>query len=264
MRFKWIKMPQEARFIKRLNRFTCQVELEGKGTKVYLPNTGRLEELLTTGAAVILEKRRDHGKTLHDMLLVRSPGFPDGQPIWVSLDSRIPPTLLRWAVENQFIHVFGHAHKITNEPRHENGRFDLEIQSESERHIVETKSVNLVDSHGVARFPDAPTSRGVKHLRSLINFKSPGVQPWVVFIVMRQDAIAFSPFTERDPEFTEALGCAKDAGVNIMVSQFKIGSTVDHSLGISISYVSDIDLILPGKAFPGFWPIQAANSEIKS
>jgi sugar fermentation stimulation protein A len=261
MRFEWIKLPQEARFVRRLNRFACQVELEGKLTKVYLPNTGRLEELLIPSTSVILEKRRERGKTLHDMLVVQSAGYPDGEPIWVGLDSRLPPTLLRWAIENQHINVFGHAHNIRNEPRSANGRFDLEIQSETGMHIVETKSANLIDATGIARFPDAPTTRGVKHLRSLIEVKTPNVQPWVVFIVMRQDATAFSPFSERDPEFSEALQCAKKAGVNILVAKFKVEPIALSSPGMTMSFVSDLELIFPGRPFPGFWSNPPSSSK---
>ena len=121
--------------------------------------------------------------------------------------------------------------------------------------IVETKSVNLVDSSGVARFPDAPTNRGVKHLRTLINLKSPGVQPWIVFIVMRQDAIAFHPFIERDSQFAEALRCAKDAGVKILVLKFKASFHSMEPPGVSMYYQSKLDVLLDGRSFPGFWPV---------
>jgi sugar fermentation stimulation protein A len=266
MSYQWIKDPQEAKFIQRLNRFACQVDLEGKPTKVYLPNTGRLEELLIPGAAVILEKRRMSGKTLHDMLLVQSPRFPDGKPIWVGLDSRQPPALLRWAIEEQLLNVFGQVHSIRNEPSNDNGRFDLEILGERDTHMVETKSVNLIDASGIARFPDAPTRRGVKHLRSLIDLLSVGVQPWVVFVVMRQDAIAFSPFSERDPEFAETLECARDAGVKILALKFTAGRPLNKPTAGSkdswifpMTYVSDLDVLLPSMRFPastpfpGFW-----------
>ncbi len=74
--YRWIERPQEARFLMRLNRFACQVEMGGRRIKVYLPNSGRLEELLLPGAKVLLEKRRTHGKTFHDLLLVQSRGYP--------------------------------------------------------------------------------------------------------------------------------------------------------------------------------------------
>ena len=73
---QWIQNPQQAHFVKRVNRFACQIELEGELTKDYLPNSGRREELLILGAVVIIEKRRESGKTLHDLLLMQSRRYP--------------------------------------------------------------------------------------------------------------------------------------------------------------------------------------------
>jgi sugar fermentation stimulation protein A len=243
--YRWIERPQEARFLRRLNRFACQVEMGGRRIKVYLPNTGRLEELLLPGAKVLLEKRRTRGKTFHDLLLVQSRGYPHKRPIWVSVDSRQPPALLRWAVENQFLDTFGIPVEIRNEPKGGEGRFDLLIESHAGTHIIETKSVNLLDSNGIARFPDAPTARGTRHLETLIDARSSERKSWVVFIVMREDALAFSPFSERDPEFSATLSRAKDVGIEILVLKFKAG--------VEMIYQNTLDILLPAKPFPGFW-----------
>ena len=256
LKYPWIQEPQKAIFIRRINRFAGQVELGGKLTKVYLPNSGRLEELLTPGVTVILEKRRQSGKTLHDMLSVQAYHFPDGHPIWVGLDSRQPPVLLRWIIENQYMDAFGAPQSIKNEPRMDHGRFDLEIQSENGTHFIETKSVNLIDARGIARFPDSPTSRGVRHLQSLLDLQSKGLQAWIVFVVMRQDAVAFSPFSERDPQFSESLLRAKSAGVGILALKFKSGTTME--------YISDLEVILPSEPFPGFWIFNDASEGKKN
>ena len=256
LHYPWIQEPQEAIFLNRMNRFACQVELDGKLTKVYLPNSGRLEELLTPGITVILEKRRQSGKTYHDMLLVQTYRFPDGYPIWVGLDSRQPPVLLRWIIENQSMDALGASLSIKNEPRIDHGRFDLKIQTKNGTHFIETKSVNLIDSKGIARFPDAPTSRGVRHLHSLLDLQSKGLQAWMVFVVMRQDAVAFSPFCERDPQFSESLLQAKSAGVGIVALKFKAGTTME--------YISDLEVILPSESFPGFWIFNDASKGKKS
>lgn len=244
-----INDPIQAQLLERVNRFACTVELNGKPVKVYLPNSGRLEELLVPGSTVLLEKRRDSGKTNHDLLLVRSKRYPDLSPIWVGVDSRLPQYLLRWLVENQLSEQFGIPHEIRNEPRIENGRFDLSFRDYRGFHLVETKSVNLLDASGTARFPDAPTSRGFRHIEELIAHKSQGVHAWLIFIVMRADAGSFSPFSERDPAFAQILQQAKDEGVNILAMMFDAGT--------EMTYMGELDVILPPQPFTGFWPDQA-------
>lgn len=247
--YRWIEQPLKARFLERLNRFACIVELDGERIKVYLPNSGRLEELLVPGAAVMLEQRRKpgQGKTRHDMLLVESQRYPDLTPLWVGLDSRLPPQLLRWTIIHRLIPYFETPVRIVSEPQVEQGRLDLLLETETASHYVETKSVNLLDRHGVARFPDAPTLRGTRHIEALVEMQArQGVQTWVVFVIMRPDARAFSPFAERDPRFAEALCRARDAGVEVLALSFTAGPEMGfHGLTA---------VRLPGRPFPGFWP----------
>jgi sugar fermentation stimulation protein A len=246
--YRAIHTPIQALLLERINRFACNVELNGKAVKVYLPNSGRLEELLLPGSAVILEKRRDSGKTNHDLLLVQSKRYPDRSPIWVGVDSRLPQHLLRWLVENQLSERFGIPRELRNEPRFEKGRFDLSFYDHQGFHLVETKSVNLIDADGIARFPDAPTRRGVRHIKELIAHKTQGVHAWLIFVVMRADARSFSPFTERDPAFAQILQQARDEGVNILSLMFDAGN--------EMIYMKELEVILPAQPFAGIWPDQ--------
>lgn len=243
----WIRNPLEARYLERLNRFACMVELDGRPAKVHLPNSGRLEELLLPGARVIVERRRDAGKTLYDMLLVQSQRYPDSEPLWVGLDSRRPQALLEWLVTQGLLDVFGTLpFEVKREPRVGRGRLDLSFKGETGVHLVETKSVNLLDCEGIARFPDAPTSRGARHLESLVEMQAEGFRPWVVFVIQREDARGFSPFAERDPAFTEALLRAQEAGVGVLALRFAAGN--------EMVYQGPTEVFLPATPFPGFWP----------
>jgi sugar fermentation stimulation protein A len=241
--------PIQANLIERVNRFACNVELKGKSVKVYLPNSGRLEELLVPKARVLLEQRRDSGKTKHDLLLVQSKRYPDGLPIWVGLDSRLPPKLLRWALENQFSEHFGYPREIQNEPRTENGRLDLSFKDHRGYHLIETKSVNLLDTAGTARFPDAPSPRASRHIEELITSTSRDIHPWLIFVIMRADALSFSPFSQRDPTFARNLQRAKDEGVNLLAMKFDAGT--------EMTYMGELDILLPGQPVSGLWPIEA-------
>ena len=241
-----IQAPVQAKFLERINRFACHVDLDGSRVKVYLPNSGRLEELLRPGTKVVMERRRESGKTHHDLLLSQSPRFPDGRPIWVGLDSRLPQRLLRHVVENRLSHHFGQPTEIRNEPRAGVGRFDLSFHDHQGHHLVETKSVNLLDNSGMARFPDAPTARGSRHIEELISYKAQDIHPWLIFIVMRSDAKNFSPFAERDPGFAQILQQAKDEGLNVLALMFEAGT--------EMTFLGELEVILPPPPFGGIWP----------
>ncbi|MGC9315115.1 MAG: DNA/RNA nuclease SfsA [bacterium] len=241
-----ITKPKIGVFRKRLNRFAADVCLEGKTIKAFLPNTGRLEELLIPETRVVLEKRREGGKTQFDMLLIETFAYPSRNPIWVNLDSRLPPKLLAKAIEMGLISEFEGTKRIYFEPAYPGGRFDLLLETERGRTFIETKSVNLVDSKGTARFPDATTTRGTKHIRALLEKLAKGDSACIAFIVTRGDALAFSPFAERDSEFAETLFTAKQAGVRVAAYHFDSGT--------AFSYLGEIPVELPAKPFPGFWP----------
>ena len=245
-KFHWIERPETGIFVRRLNRFAAEVTLSAAKTKVYLPNSGRLEELLIPGNRVICEYRRNSGKTHHDLLLVETPSYPDNSPIWACLDSRMPPKLLSWSISGGLIPDLEPDGIIRTEPAFSGGRLDLAFEQSGRLHLVETKSCNLVDSSGIARFPDAPTSRGTGHIEKLISLSGGETIPHLFFIVMRSDAIGFAPFTERDPEFCGALLRANNAGVDIRAIQF--------SAGIEFQFMGELDISLRPPKFPGFWP----------
>jgi sugar fermentation stimulation protein A len=240
-----IQKPILGHHLERINRFACRVQIGAEQKKVYLPNSGRLEDLLIPGARVMLEKRREGGKTQHDLLLIESSRFPDRQPIWVGMDSRLPTRLLAWSIQNGLISTFGRPEEITQEPPIGGGRLDLKITSGRERHWIETKSVNMLDLDGTARFPDAPTSRGAKHLSALIDLTGRGANSWIVFTVMREDARAFSPFSERDATFSQGLADAQDSGVGILAFKFTAGP--------SMTFQGPLPVAIPARPFPGVW-----------
>jgi sugar fermentation stimulation protein A len=244
--YRWINKPEEASFISRPNRFTAIVKYKSSEKLVYLPDPGRLEELLIPNANVSIEKRRETGKTRHDLLLVETVSFPDKRLLMVSVDSRLPNILFRWLLEENLVNNFGKINHIKSEPKVGNGRLDYYIESTTGKHYIELKSVNLIDASGTARFPDAPTKRGTKHLNELINLKKQGYKSWIFFIVVRSDAITFSPFFERDPLFSKTLKKAQKAGINIRALKFEVDS--------EIKFLKEIPVNLNQNPFAGYWP----------
>ncbi len=203
------KKPIEGIFKKRLTRFSALVLLENKVCEVFLPNPGRLEELLISGARVIL-KRNEHDKrkTRYDLIGV----YHKGQK--VSLDSRIPNKLVFEALKKGALKEFVGYSKIRPEATYGHTRFDFLLSNSQNSCLVEVKSCTLV-KNGVAMFPDGKTKRGTRHLLDLIKAKNEGYRACLLFIIQRTDAYAFSPNDLVDPEFGTALRKALKYGVEI-------------------------------------------------
>ena len=242
--FNWIENPESGIFLERPNRFTALVRINSEKHLVYLPDPGRLKELMIPGAEVIVEKRRNSGKTNYDLLLIKSLKFPDKEEIFVSCDSRLSNKFFSFGLDRNMFEPFKKVAYRT-EPPVEKGRLDF-LLYEDPPHYVEVKSVNLLDTDGVARFPDAPTKRGSKHLKELIRLKKEGYKTSIVFMINREDALEFSPFEEMDSLFSETLIKAKKAGVDIIALKNRPGIKTEH--------LNRIDVNLYPRSFPGYWP----------
>lgn len=199
---------EEARFKRRLNRFLVEVEMGGEVVHSYLPNPGRLKELLTTGAVLYLRQRAsDSRKTRYDTVAVLY-----GSTV-VSLDSRLPNSAVRRRLEKGRLKEFRQYCSVRPEVRLGNSRVDFLLSNGHECYL-EVKSCTLVVD-GVALFPDAPTERGRRHLGELAGAVESGVKGAVLFVVQRPDAELFRPNDGTDPAFGEALRQAHDSGVEV-------------------------------------------------
>lgn len=200
---------QPARFIERLNRFCCVVELEGKRLLAHVANSGRMRELLVPGRLVYLVERPSLGrKTPFDLALV---ALEHGL---VSVDARLPSPLFSEAFLAARLQQFGAYATIQREVVWGDSRVDFLLRGDSSQCLVEVKSVTLV-KEGRALFPDAPTGRGRRHVANLAQALDQGIMAAVVFVVQRCDAQAFSPNVATDPEFAAALVKAVGAGVGV-------------------------------------------------
>lgn len=196
-------------FVRRLNRFIVQVEKNGRMEMAHLPNSGRMEELLVAGAEIMVRPVIGTGRKTHlDFSLVRYEGR------WVSVDSQLPNRLIHKALKEQVLSPFAFYDKVRKEYTYGESRLDFYLEGEGPPCLMEVKSVNLVID-GVALFPDAPTTRGARHLAELISARKEGYRSAVVFVIQREDAISFSPNKETDPHFALNLKKARDAGVEV-------------------------------------------------
>ncbi|MBD3188762.1 DNA/RNA nuclease SfsA [Candidatus Bathyarchaeota archaeon] len=202
------------RFIERQNRFLVTVDLEGVGRiEAFLPDPGRLEELLVDDAHVLLgaidPSNMGSRKTAHDLVAVYSGN------ILVSVDTRVPNRYVGQLLASGFL-LEMEIDEIKPEFKYGKSRLDFKITSGNQSHLMEVKSVTLVEQ-GVAKFPDAPTTRGTRHVRELIEAMKDGFESWIIFAAQRDDFDTFEPHVYRDPDFSSALHEARDVGVNIIV-----------------------------------------------
>ncbi len=216
-----------ATFVRRDNRFRVQVRLDGRSVAAHLPNSGRLTELLVTGRRVWLApadaRRRERRRTAYDLMLV---ALADRL---VSVDARLPTHLLDRAIRHGQVPPFKGYPIVRREVRRGHSRLDLRLEGGAGLPPcwIEAKSVTLVEE-GVARFPDAPTLRGQRHLEELIEIVRAGERAAVVFVVQRDDADRFAPHDEADPAFGAALRRAAQAGVEVHAFRCHVSREAIH------------------------------------
>ena len=202
----------EGRFIFRPNRFIALVEMDGKTEAVHVKNTGRCKELLTENTVVYLEKSDNpKRKTKYDLIAVQKGN------LLINMDAQAPNRIFaEWAKENiQDLTL------LKPEVSYGDSRFDFYLETKNERIFVEVKGVTL-EQDGIVMFPDAPTERGVKHLKGLRRAVKDGYGAMVVFVVQMEQAHLFCPNRKTHPAFAEELKHAKDDGVIVCALNCKV------------------------------------------
>jgi sugar fermentation stimulation protein A len=198
-----------ATYLSRPNRFTVLAKQNSKTIRCHLPNPGRLKELLKQNAAIALDHRLDpRRKTSYEVVAAKAGG------VWVSLDSQLPNKLILHALRVGELPEFLGYSRILPESRFRNSRFDFLLQSNTRKCFLEVKSCTLVENK-TAFFPDAPTTRGRRHILDLVQAKRKGYRACVLFVIQRADAKVFRPNRVTDTPFADALVMAEKAGVEI-------------------------------------------------
>ena len=206
-------------FKKRPNRFVAEVEVDGNIEIAHVPNTGRCKELLVEDANVYLAPSDNPNRktkfTLH---------FVENKNQLVSLYSQEANKIVYEAIESGKIKELLGYSTHQREKTVDNSRIDIYLANENEECYVEVKGVTLIID-GEARFPDAPTQRGTKHLKELIKLKKGGIRTVVFFLIQHPAGNNFRPNWDNDPEFSKTLNEAYDEGVEILV--YKTENTLD-------------------------------------
>ena len=196
------------RFLERPNRFLARVEMEGQEVLCHVKNTGRCRELLNPGAVVYLQKSDNpNRKTGYDLIAVEK-----GEML-INMDSQIPNYVAaEWLRKGR---LFPEDANIQMERRYGNSRFDIYAEAGDRKAFLEVKGVTL-EVEGQARFPGAPTERGVKHVRELMGCVQDGYEAYLLFVIQMTGIQSFAPNWDTHPAFGSALQEAAQAGVQIL------------------------------------------------
>ncbi len=192
-------------FVRRVNRFIAEVLIDGKTERVHVKNTGRLKELLVPGAQVTLQRAgKPDRKTAYDLISVYNPGLE-----WVNIDSLAPNELMKQ-------YLAGREYDLVK-PEYTYGasRVDFYMEKAGEKYLTEVKGCTLADDRlpGTGLFPDAPTTRGVKHLHELAAAAEKGYHCEIAFVIQMNGIHRVLPNEATQPEFGQALARAAEAGV---------------------------------------------------
>ena len=208
---------REAILIRRLNHFVAEVEVDGRVERVHVKNTGRCAELLVPGCRVFLEPSGNPGrKTAFDLVAVEKQA-PDG-PRLVNMDSMVPN---RAAAEWLAAGGLGPLEDLRAEATVGDSRFDFVAARGGTPVAIEVKGCTLEEG-GVARFPDAPTLRGLKHVRGLTRLAGEGWRCALLIVIQMKGVRLFRPNWRTQPEFGQALLEARRAGVEIIAVDCRV------------------------------------------
>jgi sugar fermentation stimulation protein A len=198
----------KAIFKERPNRFIAIANIDGKEETVHVKNTGRCRELLVKGATVFLEEGQNpNRKTKYDLVGVIKNGN------LINMDSQAPNKVaIEFLKESN---LFSKNAIIKGEVTYKSSRFDIFVTDGDRNAFIEVKGVTL-ENDGIAMFPDAPTERGIKHIRELISARDEGYESYILFVIQMKGIKEFTPNYSTHLEFGNTLKIANENGVKIL------------------------------------------------
>ncbi len=202
----------EGKFVDRPNRFIAHVMVNGVTETVHVKNTGRCRELLLPGVDVRLEVSDNPArKTKYDLVAVYKKTLG-----WVNIDSQAPNKVVKEWLDTQDYDL------VRPEYRYGASRVDFYMEKGDMKYLMEVKGCTL-EIDGIGYFPDAPTERGVKHLRELAGASKAGYDCTVAFVVQMEGVREVRPCVSIHKEFGEALNEAKKNGVKVLYLLCEVG-----------------------------------------
>ncbi len=208
-------------FIERPNRFITIIEIGGEKHNSHLPDPGRLKELLIPGASLLVRPAPENKErsTAFTTIMVNLKGQ------WISLVSTLPNQFVKYSFQNNCIPIFQKYKLVRPEFAIRNHRFDFLLSNKSGKNFfLEVKSVTFVED-GIAKFPDAVTTRGMNHAKTLTDLVKEGEFAGILFVCQRPDATLFEPMWDIDPMFSNVLFNAYKIGVKVWCITLNVSQT---------------------------------------
>jgi len=198
------------KLIKRYKRFLSDIKLkDGSIVVAHCTNSGSMKTCIEEGAPVYLSPAQDpkrKTKFTWEMIFINDH--------WIGVNTGIPNLLVYEAIRDRIIAGIDQYTEVRREVKFGDSRFDVYAENKYEKCFIEVKNVTMRVGNK-ALFPDAISTRGQKHLKTLIEVKKAGMRAIMFYVIQRQDVEAFGPAKEIDPHYAAALKEAYENGVEI-------------------------------------------------
>ena len=207
-------------FIKRYKRFFVDVKIDKDIVVAHCPNTGSMMGLMKKGNNVWLSKSNNPKRKLQYTLQII-----EDQKSKVGINTHLTNKIVLDALNNRLIKNFKNLDKIQQEVKFgQNTRFDFLITEKYKKTFIEVKNVTLSRKKRIAEFPDAITSRGLKHIQELLKAKKKGYQIYLLFVIQRNDCNKFTLAKDIDPKYCELLLKAVKKNLKVLCYDCKFSS----------------------------------------
>jgi len=217
---KFTKPLIKGKLIKRYKRFFTDVNIDGVKVIAHCPNTGSMRGLLDEGNEVYLLKHNDQKRKLkYGLEIIKA------NKNLVGVNTHMANKIVKHALENNLIKELQDLDQIKSEVFFNNEtRFDFYLEKKKLKMFLEVKNVTLFRDKKTSEFPDAVTSRGSKHLLTLIDATKKGYKSYLIFLVQIQNMENFKIAKDIDSEYYNNYLKAKKAGVKFLAYRCKINS----------------------------------------
>ena len=207
-------------FIKRYKRFFVDIKIKEKTITAHCPNTGSMYGLLKKGNKVWVTKSDNPNRKLKYTLQII-----EDKKSKVGVNTHLANKIVHHALENNLIKEFDKKIQVKPETKFgTNTRFDFLITQKKFKAFIEVKNVTLSRIKNLAEFPDAVTSRGLKHINELLKASNMGYKIFILYLIQRNDCKLFKIAEDVDPEYANSLVKAVKKKLNILCYDCKFSS----------------------------------------
>ena len=217
---KFTKSLIKGKLVKRYKRFFADIKLNEETIIAHCPNTGSMMGLLDEGNEVFVSKNDDPKRKLKYTLEIIKV-----KKNLVGVNTHFANKIAFHGLSNNLVKEVKNTNNIKPEVFFDKEtRFDFLVEKDNQKTFVEVKNVTLSRKDKLAEFPDAVTSRGSKHLKTLIEATKKGYKTYLLFLVQIQGVTDFKIAKDIDKEYYENYKLAKKAGVKFLAYRCKISS----------------------------------------